>query len=108
MTIKGIVATETTSRSTRYSVAIELRIRPFVASPTYAGSLATTRIGKYVRGSAAADRTIEYSVTLMGSIVVSASATENRIDAITTTWNRAASRGFTNVPHCHPKNWLTV
>jgi hypothetical protein len=34
MMINGIVATDTTSRITRYSVAIVFRIRPFVASPT--------------------------------------------------------------------------
>src|SRR4051794_22147242 len=77
-------------------------------SPRYSGSLATTRIGKYVSGSATAEKTMEYSVTLMGSTVVSPIATANRIEIRTTAWKRAASAGLWLFPHVQPKYWATV
>src|SRR3954454_17903587 len=74
----------------------------------YVRSLATTRMGKYVRGNAAADSTIEYSVTLIGSTAVTPTTTATKIETSTTRWNRAASLGRTSLPHCHPKYCDTV
>src|SRR3954466_12920927 len=61
-------------------------------------------MGKYVSGSATAENTTEYSVTLMGSTVVSRTPIARIVDRSSTRWNRVAFFGGTNLPHCHPKN----
>ena len=67
-----------------------------VRRPCTSGSLAMTRIGKYVSGRAAADSTIEYSVTLTGSTPLQAEQHRRaRIASSTTRWNRDAWRGRT-------------
>src|SRR5918911_5593587 len=67
-----------------------------------------TRIGRYVSGSASAEKTTEYSVTATGSTVVRRTATASTVDSRITAWNRAAWRGATNLPHRQPKNWAML
>jgi hypothetical protein len=61
-----------------------------------------------VSGSAAADSTIEYSVTVIGSRVVRTSPAPSTIETRVTRWNRGASAGRTNLPHWKPKYWAMV
>ena len=75
MIINGIVATRPRSatpcrRSRSCSAPDRSPCRPCTSR-----SFATTRIGKYVSGNAAAESTIEYSVTLIGSTAVSPTIT---------------------------------
>src|SRR3954452_21727642 len=51
---------------------------------------------------------MEYSVTLIGSTAVTPTTTATKRETSTTRWNRAASRGRTSLPHCHPKYCDTV
>src|SRR6478735_7223605 len=67
-----------------------------------------TRIGKYVSGSAAADSTIEYSVTFTASTPLIATSVEITIAAIITTWKRDAWRCWWYLPHGHPRYWATM
>src|SRR3954453_539451 len=67
-----------------------------------------TRIGKYVSGSATAENTSEYSVILIGSMVLNPSTAPASRLRITNRWKRDASFGRTNLPHCQPKYCATV
>ena len=86
------------------TIAIVFFTGPFTLSPMYVRSLATTRIGKYVSGSAAAESTIEYSVTLIG---IDRGDADDHRDERSRPARRGgtahASRGRTSLPHCQPK-----
>ena len=55
-----------------------------------------------MRGRAAAERTIEYSVTLTGSTRVRPKIIAAPIESSTTRWKRDACRGRTYFPHIQP------
>src|SRR4029079_7676273 len=59
-------------------------------------------------GSAIAEKTTEYSVTMIGSTSVYNTAAPATIVTIITTWNRAASAGRRNLPHGQPRNWARM
>src|SRR5207249_3891986 len=86
--IKGMVATDTTTSRTRYANPSALDSREFVFVPMTPASLATTRMGRYVSGMAAADNTTTNSVTLMGSTVVMAAEAAITMAINTDRWNR--------------------
>jgi len=69
----------------------------------YVRSLATTRIGKNVSGRAIALKTTEYSVSMIGSTVVSSTPIAAIVESRMTVWKRAARNGSTYLPHCQPK-----
>src|SRR5439155_11884092 len=104
----GIAATDTMIETARYAVASAFVTLEFVFCPRYPGSLATTRIGKKVRGIAAAESTSTNSVTLTGSTVVPAAAAATTMHASTVRWTREASFGLTYLPHCQPRYWASV
>src|SRR4051794_18203312 len=66
------------------------------------------RTGKYVSGSATAEKTIEYSVILTGSIVLKPSAAAAMIETSNTVWKSGARLGETSLPHPQPKYWDTT
>src|SRR5581483_1197249 len=103
-TRSGTVARLTITMRTSRITASTFVTGPFVFSPTYAGSFATTRIGKNVNGTAAAENTIENSATLIGS-KIKATVVTMKSRKTSNDQKRGASGRRTNLPHCQPKYW---
>ena len=80
------------------------RRTPFACSPMYARSFATSRIGRYVSGSATTAKITDSSVTRIGSTPVTTIRKPTTSIAIQASVNRGAPALCRYLPHSQPKN----